>query len=243
MIRVALVSSNLNNDKGLAEVDKSLQCVEEVERIYKDEHGLLLDDEVASTRDAIYEHDEFIESEIEQMTEHIKSVIQTLNANQGSESLSSLSKSKFILSIDLHLQHTQQSLDRSFVDSEAVLLLRVLVFETLFLDLGCFHFWSLFLEKTAFSNHHNDDLSLCSLYFIYFCLIICLELYFVTDSCVFGIKFEGSESLSSLSKSKFILSMIFIFNTLSSLLTGASSSQPAMADADLNQGHWLLVAD
>ncbi|GKB95639.1 nuclear pore complex protein NUP62 [Tanacetum coccineum] len=68
------------------EVDKSLQSVEEeAERIYKDEHGLLLDDEAASTRDAMYEQAEFIEREMEQMTEKIKSVIQTLNANQAGE--------------------------------------------------------------------------------------------------------------------------------------------------------------
>ncbi|KAB5526907.1 hypothetical protein DKX38_020754 [Salix brachista] len=68
------------------EVDKALQSVEEeAERIYKNEHELLLDDEAASTRDAMYEHAEFIEREMEQMTEQIKSVIQTLNANQGGE--------------------------------------------------------------------------------------------------------------------------------------------------------------
>ncbi|KAJ6344429.1 hypothetical protein OIU76_006031 [Salix suchowensis] len=68
------------------EVDKALQSVEEeAERIYKNEHELLLDDEAASTRDAMYEQAEFIEREMEQMTEQIKSVIQTLNANQGGE--------------------------------------------------------------------------------------------------------------------------------------------------------------
>ncbi|KAF3440060.1 hypothetical protein FNV43_RR18338 [Rhamnella rubrinervis] len=68
------------------EVDKALQSIEEeAERIYKDERGLLLDDEAASTRDAMYEQAEFIERELEQMTEHIKSIIQTLNANQGGD--------------------------------------------------------------------------------------------------------------------------------------------------------------
>jgi nuclear pore complex protein Nup62 len=38
----------------LYQVDKALQSVEEeAERIYKDERGLLLDDEAASTRDAM----------------------------------------------------------------------------------------------------------------------------------------------------------------------------------------------
>ncbi|KAL4563534.1 hypothetical protein LXL04_027577 [Taraxacum kok-saghyz] len=68
------------------EVDKSLQSVEEeAERIYKDDHGLLVDDEAASTRDAMYEQAEFVEREMEQMTEQIKSVIQTLNSNQVGE--------------------------------------------------------------------------------------------------------------------------------------------------------------
>ncbi|KAJ4827637.1 Nuclear pore glycoprotein p62 [Turnera subulata] len=68
------------------EVDKALQSMEEeAERIYKDERGLLLDDEAASTRDAMYEQAEFIERELEQMTEQVKSVIQTLNSNQGGD--------------------------------------------------------------------------------------------------------------------------------------------------------------
>ncbi|XP_030535363.2 nuclear pore complex protein NUP62 isoform X2 [Rhodamnia argentea] len=68
------------------EVDNALQSVEEeAERIYKDERGLLLDDEAASTRDAMYEQAELIERELEQMTEQIKSVIQTLNSSQGGE--------------------------------------------------------------------------------------------------------------------------------------------------------------
>lgn len=38
----------------LYQVDKALQSMEEeAERIYKDERGLLLDDEAASTRDAM----------------------------------------------------------------------------------------------------------------------------------------------------------------------------------------------
>ncbi|KAB1223609.1 Nuclear pore glycoprotein p62 [Morella rubra] len=68
------------------EVDKALQSMEEEsERTFMDEHGSLLDDEAASTRDAMYEQSEFIERELEQMTEQIKSIIQTLNANQGGE--------------------------------------------------------------------------------------------------------------------------------------------------------------
>lgn len=68
------------------EVDKALQSIEgEAERIYKDEHRLLLDDEAASTRDAMYEQAELIERELEQMTEQIKTVIQTLNSSQGGE--------------------------------------------------------------------------------------------------------------------------------------------------------------
>ncbi|OWM81945.1 hypothetical protein CDL15_Pgr027143 [Punica granatum] len=68
------------------EVDKALQSIEEeAERIYKDERAILLDDEAASTRDAMYEQAEFIERELEQMTEQIKSIIQNLNSNQGGE--------------------------------------------------------------------------------------------------------------------------------------------------------------
>nr|XP_027106506.1 nuclear pore complex protein NUP62-like [Coffea arabica] len=58
---------------------------EEAERIYKDERALLLDDEAASTRDAMYEQAEFIERELEQMTEQIKGIITTLNRSQGGE--------------------------------------------------------------------------------------------------------------------------------------------------------------
>ncbi|KAK2990410.1 hypothetical protein RJ640_000852, partial [Escallonia rubra] len=68
------------------EVDKALQSMEEeAEQIYKDERRLLLDDEAASTRDAMYEQAEIIERELEQMTEQIKQIIQTLNANQARE--------------------------------------------------------------------------------------------------------------------------------------------------------------
>ncbi|THF95866.1 hypothetical protein TEA_024517 [Camellia sinensis var. sinensis] len=68
------------------EVDKALQSIEEeAERIYKDEHNVLLDDEAASTRDAMYEQAEVIEREQEQMAEQIKTIIQILNANQGGE--------------------------------------------------------------------------------------------------------------------------------------------------------------
>ncbi|KAL0425792.1 UNVERIFIED_CONTAM: Nuclear pore complex protein [Sesamum radiatum] len=68
------------------EVDKALQSMEEeAERIYREERGLLLDDDAASTRDAMYEQAELIERELEQMTEHIKSIISTLNASHGGE--------------------------------------------------------------------------------------------------------------------------------------------------------------
>ena len=53
------------------EVDKALQSKEE--------------DEAASTRDAMYEQSELIERELEQMTEQIKFMIQSLNSNQGGE--------------------------------------------------------------------------------------------------------------------------------------------------------------
>ncbi|MBA0741673.1 hypothetical protein Gogos_014808 [Gossypium gossypioides] len=58
---------------------------EEAERIYKDERGLLLDDEAASTRDAMYEQAENVERELEHMTEQIKSIIETVNSSQGGE--------------------------------------------------------------------------------------------------------------------------------------------------------------
>uniref|UniRef100_A0A7N2LEN8 Nucleoporin NSP1-like C-terminal domain-containing protein n=1 Tax=Quercus lobata TaxID=97700 RepID=A0A7N2LEN8_QUELO len=89
--KVVETQSNLERQLELVEthqqeVDKALQSMEEeAERIYKDERGMLLDDEAASTRDAMYEQSEFIERELEQMTEQIKSIIQTLNANQGGE--------------------------------------------------------------------------------------------------------------------------------------------------------------
>lgn len=68
------------------EVDKALLSVEEeAERIYKDERALILEDDAASTRDAMYEQAEYVEREMEQMTEHIKSIIQTLNASQGGD--------------------------------------------------------------------------------------------------------------------------------------------------------------
>ncbi|KAH0756695.1 hypothetical protein KY290_026965 [Solanum tuberosum] len=68
------------------EVDKALQSMEEeAERIYKDERGVILDDEAAATRDAMYEQAEFVEREMEKMTEQIKSIINTFNACQGGE--------------------------------------------------------------------------------------------------------------------------------------------------------------
>nr|GMD70135.1 nuclear pore complex protein NUP62 [Ipomoea batatas] len=68
------------------EVDKALQSMEEeAERIYKDEREMLLDDEAAYTRDAMYEQAEFVEREMEKMMEQIKSIINSLNANQGGE--------------------------------------------------------------------------------------------------------------------------------------------------------------
>ncbi|CAJ1780329.1 unnamed protein product [Sphenostylis stenocarpa] len=89
--KVVETQSNLERQLELIEthqqeVDKALQSMEEeAERIYKDERGLLLDDEAASTRDAMYEQSELIERDLEQMTEQIKSVIQSLNSNQGGE--------------------------------------------------------------------------------------------------------------------------------------------------------------
>ncbi|XP_075521109.1 LOW QUALITY PROTEIN: uncharacterized protein LOC142554311 [Primulina tabacum] len=68
------------------EVDKALQSMEEeAERIYREEHGFLLDDEAASTRDAMYEQAEMTEGELEHTTEQIKSIIDTINANKGGE--------------------------------------------------------------------------------------------------------------------------------------------------------------
>lgn len=68
------------------EVDKALLSIEEeADRMYREERGVLLDDDAASTRDAMYEQSELIERELEQMTEHIKSIINALNANQGGE--------------------------------------------------------------------------------------------------------------------------------------------------------------
>lgn len=68
------------------EVDKALQSMEEeAERIYNDERKSLLDDEAASTRDAMYEQSELVERELEHMTEQIRSIIQSVNANQGGE--------------------------------------------------------------------------------------------------------------------------------------------------------------
>ncbi|KHN20170.1 Nuclear pore glycoprotein p62 [Glycine soja] len=89
--KVVETQSNLERQLELIEthqqeVDKALQSMEEeAECIYKDERGLLLDDEAASTRDAMYEQSELIERELEQMTEQIKSIIQSLNSNQGGE--------------------------------------------------------------------------------------------------------------------------------------------------------------
>ncbi|TKY66307.1 Nuclear pore complex protein NUP62 [Spatholobus suberectus] len=88
-----VVESQSNSERQLEliethqlEVDKALQSMEEeAERIYKDERGLPLDDEAASTRDAMYEQSKLIEREIEHMTEQIKSIIQSLNSNQGGE--------------------------------------------------------------------------------------------------------------------------------------------------------------
>ncbi|KAG0498059.1 hypothetical protein HPP92_002750 [Vanilla planifolia] len=66
------------------EVDKSLQSMEaEAERLFKEERSLLFEDDAASKRDSMFEKAEFIESELERMTEQIKSIIQTFNAKQG----------------------------------------------------------------------------------------------------------------------------------------------------------------
>lgn len=51
----SIVKKSLHHLQPLYQVDKALQSVEEeAERIYKDERGLLLDDEAASTRDAMW---------------------------------------------------------------------------------------------------------------------------------------------------------------------------------------------
>ncbi|CAA6655133.1 unnamed protein product [Spirodela intermedia] len=68
------------------EVDKALQSMEEeAERIYKDERGMLIADEASSVRDSMYDQAELIERELEKMAEQIKSVIKTVNANQGGD--------------------------------------------------------------------------------------------------------------------------------------------------------------
>lgn len=68
MIEVAkVVETQANLEKQLElieaygqEVKKVLESMEEeAERVYKDESGLLLEDEAASTRDAMYEQAEF----------------------------------------------------------------------------------------------------------------------------------------------------------------------------------------
>ncbi|XP_020676935.1 nuclear pore complex protein NUP62-like [Dendrobium catenatum] len=66
------------------EVDKALQSMEEeAERIYKEERGLLLEDDAASTRDTMFEKAEFIVREMERMAEQIKTIIQAFNSKQG----------------------------------------------------------------------------------------------------------------------------------------------------------------
>lgn len=66
------------------EVDKALQSMEEeAERIYKEEQGLLLEDDAASMRDTMFEKTEFIVREMERMAEQIKSIIQAFNSKQG----------------------------------------------------------------------------------------------------------------------------------------------------------------
>ncbi|KAG0461979.1 hypothetical protein HPP92_020455 [Vanilla planifolia] len=72
-------------DRGMGmEIDKSLQSMEaEAEHLFKEERSLLFEDDAASKRDSMFEKAEFIESELERMTEQIKSIIQTFNAKQG----------------------------------------------------------------------------------------------------------------------------------------------------------------
>ncbi|WOL04709.1 nuclear pore complex protein [Canna indica] len=68
------------------EIDKALESMEsEAERIYKDECALLLEDEATSVRDSMYEQAEFIEIEMQKMTEQVKSIIQTVNSSQGGD--------------------------------------------------------------------------------------------------------------------------------------------------------------
>uniref|UniRef100_A0A6V7QWS5 Nucleoporin NSP1-like C-terminal domain-containing protein n=1 Tax=Ananas comosus var. bracteatus TaxID=296719 RepID=A0A6V7QWS5_ANACO len=68
------------------EVDKALQSMEEeAERTFQDERALLLEDDAAFARDSMYEQAEFVERELQHMTEQVKSIIQTLNATQGAD--------------------------------------------------------------------------------------------------------------------------------------------------------------
>ncbi|KAI8545430.1 hypothetical protein RHMOL_Rhmol07G0038900 [Rhododendron molle] len=86
------------------EVDKGLQSVEEeAERIYKHEHNLLLNNEAVSARDAMYEQANILERGLEQMSEHIETIIQTLRAgNLGGE----LEREGFVNPVD-HLARAE----------------------------------------------------------------------------------------------------------------------------------------
>ncbi|KAF3330775.1 nuclear pore glycoprotein p62-like protein [Carex littledalei] len=78
------------------EVDKALKSVEEeAEKIFEGELGLLLEDEPSHARNAMYEQAEFVESELQHMTEQVKSIIQSLNASQGSNTVLADSMSPF----------------------------------------------------------------------------------------------------------------------------------------------------
>ncbi|EPS64659.1 hypothetical protein M569_10119 [Genlisea aurea] len=66
------------------EVDRALQSIDsEAERLYREERGLLLSDDAAATRDAMFEQSEMVEGELEKMTEQLRTIIDTLNGNLG----------------------------------------------------------------------------------------------------------------------------------------------------------------
>ncbi|KAG0492615.1 hypothetical protein HPP92_006013 [Vanilla planifolia] len=99
-------------------VDKSLQSMEaEAERLFKEERSLLFEDDVASKRDSMFEKAEFIESELKQMTEQIKSIIQTFNAKQVCLqiitliSFSSASRDCFMQGVDMDLTDNMTPID------------------------------------------------------------------------------------------------------------------------------------
>ncbi|KAG0494700.1 hypothetical protein HPP92_005694 [Vanilla planifolia] len=89
----------------------------EAERLFKEERSLLFEDDVASKRDSMFEKAEFIESELKQMTEQIKSIIQTFNAKQVCLqiitliSFSSASRDCFMQGVDMDLTDNMTPID------------------------------------------------------------------------------------------------------------------------------------